>query len=147
MYMSFLEQYQALYKRAEAAVKDALDNEVATVVKDIMEEQTGHQVYSYDASAMAMATRRVDQGGLGDKRFMVHDVTQMDSDFELTVEDTVPFQGSPVDYTTLTDVVERGTAEFNQPYPRPFVAGTETEAVSSGRALAALRDGLKRQGF
>ena len=143
-FMSFLAHYQNLKLRAEAAVDHALGAEVAEAVKDVMEEQTEYQVYSYDASEMAMATRRVDQGGLGDRQLMTGHV---EPGHELVVENIAPFQGTPVDYTTLNDVVERRTAGFNQPFPRPFVAGTQEEAISSGRARKALMEGLKRQGF
>ena len=72
--MSFVQKYNALLGKVEAAVKDALENEVAEEVKDIMQDQTDLQVYPYDASPMAMATRRVDDGGLGDRRNMIASV-------------------------------------------------------------------------
>ena len=52
--MSFVQKYNALLGKVEAAVKDALENEVAEEVKDIMQDQTDLQVYPYDASPMAM---------------------------------------------------------------------------------------------
>ena len=145
--MSYTAPYTTLLSRVEAAAKDALECEVAQEVKDIMKEQTGYQVYSYDASPMAMATRRVDDGGLGDQRNMRSDV-QGDGagTYTLTVENTAPFQFPMGGGTALSDVVEKGLKAYNQPYPRPFVAATQTQAVSSGRAYQALKNGLRRKG-
>ena len=57
--MSFLQQYNALLAKVEDAVDDALEHEAAEEVKDIMEEQTGYQIYSYDASAMEIGRAHV----------------------------------------------------------------------------------------
>jgi len=142
--VSFADRYNALLARVEAAVDDALGREAAEEVKDIMEEQTELQVYSYEASAMAMATRRVDNGGLGDRRNMAASVQD---GHELTVENTAPFQFHAGGSAALSDVVEKGLAGYRQPCPRPLVTGTREEAVSSGRVRRALMDGLKRNGF
>ena len=135
--MSFMAQYHNLMTRVESAVGNALKAEVAEAVKDVMENQLEHQVYSYEASAEAMATRRLDSGGLLDRQFMVSDVTQTasipmgarEAEFELTLEDTAPFQGTQVKGKALSDVVEKGIEGFNQPGPRPFVAGTQEQAT------------------
>ena len=152
--MSFLQQYNALLAKVEDAVDDALEHEAAEEVEDIMEEQTGYQIYSYDASAMAIATRRVDHGGLGDRRNMVADVVRIaaipaakETEYELTVANVAPFQFPTGGSVALSDVVEKGLPGYNQPGPRPFVAGTQEQAIASGRAYRALKDGLKRQGF
>lgn len=111
----------------------------------------------YDASPVAMATRRMDNGGLGDKRNMVHQATRTDfplssggaglGEIELTVENVTPFQFPAGGDTSLAQVVEEGRKEYKQPYPRPFIAGTQGVAVSSGAARRALKDGLRRRGF
>lgn len=152
--MSFLSQYHFLLEKTRAAVIDALEHEAAAEVKDIMEEQTQLQVYSYEASAMAMATRRVDGGGLGDRRNMVSEVVRTARispsghwDYELTVENTAPFQFPASGDAALSDVVEKGLSSYCQPGPRPFVAGTQEQAISTGRAYRALKDGLKRHGL
>lgn len=152
--MSFMAAYLNLVKRAEAAVGDALERETAEAVKDVMEDQLGHQVYAYEASPQAMATRRMDAGGLLDRSMMLAEVEWQESllmgprgVFELSLRDAAPFQGSPVEDLTLAHVVEAGTPGFNQPGPRPFVAGTQEAAAGSGTARAALLDGLRRQGF
>ena len=153
--MSFIQKYDSLLEKVRAAVKDALENEVAGEVKDIMQDQTDLQVYSYDASPMAMATRRVDDGGLGDKRNMVADVVRLgsvpvggrSSEYELTVENVAPFQSPTGGSKALSDVVEEGLKEYRQPCPRPFVSGTEKQAVNTGAAYRALKEGLKRHGF
>lgn len=146
--MSFVQKYRALTARVENAVKDALENETAEEVKDIMRDQADFQVYSYEASAMAMATRRVEDGGLGDKRNMISSVQPAGAgEYELTVENAAPFQFPAGGDAALSDVVGKGLKEYKQPYPRPFAAGTQEQAISSGRAYTALMRGLKRQGF
>lgn len=155
--MSFLQRYIDLTDRVKDAVKDAMENEMAAEVKSIMQDQTERQVYAYDASPMAMATRRMDNGGLGDKRNMVHQVTRTDfsissggaglGEIELTVENVTPFQFPAGGDTSLAQAVEEGRKEYKQPYPRPFIAGTRDVAVSSGAARRALEDGLRRRGF
>ena len=142
--MSFVQKYNALLARVEAAADDALGREVAETVRDIMEEQTEYQVYSYEASPMAMASRRADCGGLGDRRNMAAAVLP---GHELTVENTAPFQSPASGGSALSDVVEQGLSRYHQPGPRPFVAGTQEEAVSSGRAYRALMRGLHRNGL
>lgn len=145
--MSFAQIYNDLLNKTRAAAADAMKHEVAEEVKDIMEEQTEYQVYSYEASAMAMRTRRVDNGGLGDRRNMLHDVSSGPDEVVLTVRDTAPFQDGVSRGVSLAQVVEVGDKSFKQPYPRPFIAETQQEAIASGRAYRALMDGLKRNGF
>lgn len=148
--MSFAKIYNDLLNKVRNAAEDAVVNDVAPEVKDIMQEQTGHQVYSYEASAMAMRMRRVDNGGLGDKRNMVDMVETttagLHSEITLTVEDRAPFQDGISCGISLAQVVDTGDKSFKQPYPRPFIAGTQAEAISSGRAYRALMDGLRRNG-
>lgn len=149
--MSFAQIYNDLLNKVRDAAEDAVVNDVAPEVKDIMQEQTGFQVYSYEASAMAMRMRRVDNGGLGDKRNMVDMVETstagLHSEITLTVEDRAPFQDGISRGISLAQVVETGDKSFRQPYPRPFIAGTQAEAIASGRAYRALMDGLRRNGF
>lgn len=145
--MSFMERYNALLSKVREATADAIEHEVAEEVKDIMEEQTEYQVYSYDASAMAMRTRRVDNGGLGDRRNMLHNVESGPNEVVLTLWNAAPFQDGVSRGVSLTQVVEAGDSAFRQPYPRPFIAGTQQEAVASGRAYRALMNGLKRNGI
>lgn len=145
--MSFVQRYNNLVDKVRAAAADAMKYEVAEEVKDIMEEQAGWQVYSYEASAMAMRTRRVDNGGLGDRRNMRHAVSYGQAEAVLTVWNAAPFQDGVSRSVSLAHVVETGDTDFHQPGPRPFTAGTQEEAVSSGRAYRALKEGLKRNGF
>lgn len=145
--MSFAKIYNDLLNKTRAAAEDAMRHEVAEEVKDIMEEQTEYQVYSYEASAMAMRMRRVDNGGLGDRRNMLHDVAAGPDEVVLTVHNAAPFQDGVSREVSLAQVVETGDTSFRQPYRRPFIAGTQAEAIASGRAYRALMDGLKRNGI
>lgn len=142
--MSLLGRYRALTARVEHAVDAALDHEVAEAVKDVMEACAQEDVYAYQASPQAMATRRDTSGGLGDRQFMQHSV---EPDHVLIVEDTAPFQHETNGAYALSEVVEKGIRGYRQPGPRPFIGHTEEEAISSGRALDALRKGMRRQGI
>lgn len=142
--MSLLRQYRSFTARVERAVDKALTHEVAQTVKDIMEECAQEDVYAYPASPAAMTSRRGTHGGLGDRKFMQHHI---EPDHVLVVEDIAPFQHNTNGPYALSDVVEKGIKGYRQPYPRPFVGHTEEEAISSGRALDALRKGMRRQGI
>lgn len=145
--MSFAKIYNDLLNKTRTAAEDAMRHEVAEEVKDIMEEQTEYQVYSYEASAMAMRMRRVDNGGLGDRRNMLHEVHTGPGEVVLTVHNAASFQDGVSRGVSLAQVVETGDKSFKQPEPRPFIAGTQAEAITSGRAYRALMDGLKRNGL
>jgi hypothetical protein len=140
--LSLLERYQTMSAKLDAAIDSALEHEVAEVVKDIILEQAVSAVYSYPATAPAMSSRRKSDGGLGNRGNLS---ARVEAGHVLIVEDVAPLQGT--DYgIALSDVVEHGLGNYRQPGPRPFLNRSETEAVSSGRAAAALLSGLARQG-
>lgn len=140
--MSFLARYEALQQKLETAVDQALESEVAETVKDIMEEKLESVVYSYQATPEAMAVRRYANGGLQSRENMN---SRVEESHTLVVENVAPLQGTPTG-RALSDVVNDGDSNYRQPGPRPFVTETETEAISSGRALSALMNGLKMRG-
>ena len=90
-----------------------------------------------------MSSRRKSDGGLGDRGNLS---ARVEAGHVLIVEDVAPLQGT--DYgIALSDVVEHGLGNYRQPGPRPFLNRSETEAISSGRAVIALLSGLERQGI
>lgn len=146
-FMSFAEIYNELLNKTRAAAADALEHEVADEVRATMLIKTFDEVYSYDASPEAMESRRMEAGGLGDWDQIRAQVKEEGPSAALEVWNAAPFQDGRQHGVSLTHVVETGSRSFRQPYPRPFIAGTQAEAIASGRAYRALMDGLKRNGI
>ena len=147
--MSFSERYSHFIGDVLDDVYDTLEGEVAQAVRDLMSEQLDSAVYSYEASEEAMESRRYDKGGLADQSNMVATV-DIDSSksYVLTVSNEAPFQQSFLASKgkDLSDVVDQGIPGYNQPGARPFVQPTEDEAITSGRALQAFNEGMKKRG-
>lgn len=145
--MSFREKYDALVAKVSRAAADAMGQEVADEVRATMLIQIFDQVYSYPATPLALETRRMEAGGLGDWDNIRSAVREDPAGATLEVWNAAPFQDGRQHGVSLTHVVETGDKSFRQPYPRPFTAKTQAEVLSSGRAYRALMDGLKRNGF
>lgn len=145
--MSFVDKYDILLSRVSQAAADSLKHEVADEVRATMLIKVFDEVYSYDASPMAMESRRMEAGGLGDWDQIRAEVTSSQSEATLEVWNAAPFQDGQLRSVSLAHVVETGAPSFRQPYPRPFTAKTQAEVLSSGRALQAFKTGLKRHGF
>lgn len=146
-FMSFAQIYNELLNRTRAAAADSLKREVADEVRATMLIKTFDEVYSYDASPMAMESRRMEAGGLGDWDQIRSEVTEDPSEAMLEVWNAAPFQDGRLRSVSLAHVVETGMSAFRQPHPRPFTAKTQAEVLSSGRALQALKKGLTRNGL
>lgn len=145
--MSFAQIYNDLLNKTRAAVADALEHEVADEVRATMLIKAFEEVYSYQATPMAMETRRMEAGGLEDWDQIRAEVKEGGPSATLEVWNAAPFQDGRRHGVSLVHVVETGDKSFRQPYPRPFTAKTQAEVLSSGRALQALRLGLKRNGL
>lgn len=145
--MSFAQIYNDLLNRTRAAATDAMKHEVADEVRATMLVTVFDTVYSYAASPMALDSRRMEDGGLGDWENIQAEVKQVPEGATLEVWDAAPFQDGRLHGVSLAHVVETGDDGFRQPYPRPFTAKTQDEVLSSGRAYRALMDGLKRNGM
>lgn len=145
--MSFQGQYDALLAKVSRAAADALGQEVADEVRATMLIQIFDEVYSYPSTPLAMETRRMEAGGLGDWDNIRSVVKEDPAGAALEVWNAAPFQDGRQHGVSLAHVVESGDNSFRQPYPRPFTAKTQAEVLSSGRACQALMDGLKRNGF
>lgn len=124
-----------------AAVTDALANEVADEAKTAVKEAAKSVVYSYTPQFLS---RREENGGLIDEANII---TTADGD-TLTVENVTGLQnlwgGSHTE--PLTPVITAGKANYNMPYPRPFMDEAKN-LLMSGRAENALRRGLARHGY
>lgn len=145
--MSFAQIYNELLSKTRAAAADALEHEVADEVRATMLIKTFDEVYSYAASSEAMESRRMEAGGLGDWDQIRAEVKEEGPTATLEIWNAAPFQDGQLHGVSLAHVVEKGSKSFRQPYPRPFTAKTQTEVLSSGRALQALRLGLERNRF
>lgn len=145
--MSFAQIYNDLLNKTRTAAADALEHEVADEVRATMLIKTFDEVYSYQATSMAMETRRMEAGGLGDWEQIRSEVKEEGDSVTLEVWNAAPFQDGRLHGVSLAHVVETGSQAFRQPYPRPFTAKTQAEVLSSGRALQALRLGLERNGM
>lgn len=145
--MSTFGQEVAAAKAAmELAISDALQNEVAEVVKKAIVESARENVYeAYDP---VFLSRNAENGGLLDEGNLAVSVTGT----ELTVENLTPFQhlwGGQYPSETLTDVIESGDSRFHMGSAgaRPFMEPAKQAVISGGEAVDALRRGLQRQGI
>lgn len=140
--------------RLKSAVHDALENEVADVVKNYLVESAYENVY--EAYTPEFYSRRYgtknkpDQknGGIMDKESVkidVHDTT-------LTAKDEADWQqlwGGTRPSGMLADAIATGDSRFymGNAGPRPFHEEAARMAVESGEVEDALRNGLERQGY
>ena len=143
--MSFFEHYAKFGYQFQQDLNEVLLGDAAEAVKDIMQQKLDQNVYSYDASDQAMATRRYDDGGLADRENMV---AHVEPGLTLVVEDVAPFQeAGEYKGIDLSDVVQKALHGYNQPGPRPFTADTESECITSGSVLNAINNGLRQRGY
>lgn len=144
--MSFFEHYARFGYQFQQDLNDVLLGEATEAVKDVMQEKLAENVYSYEASEQAMATRRYEEGGLYDRENMV---SHVEPGLTLVVENIAKFQDAPLNSRgkDLSDVVQEGLSSYNQPYPRPFTADTESECISRGNVLQAINEGLRKKGY
>ena len=137
-----LAEAAAKLARLDGAIADALGNEVADEARDCVREAAYEEVY--DAYAPEFLSRRMDSGGLSDPANTITTAAGT----TLTVENVTGLQNlwGGNDTSPLTPIVTAGVPAYHMPFPRPFMDGA-AEKLRSGRAQAALRRGLARQGF
>ena len=135
--MGILAEFQAILRRLDLAVDDALRIEVADAVKAEMRTQVHERVYNAYEPAFP-ESRRMDSGGLSD---ITNYDARVESGHELVVENDTPMQHP--NGSSLVEIVEEGRKSYHMPFPRPFVHEAEQE-VNAGWALA---QGLRRGGF
>ena len=127
--MGVLAEFQAILRRIDLAVDDALRIEVADAVKTEMRAQVHERVYDAYAPEVP-GLRRMDSGGLSD---VDNDNARVESGHELVVENNTPMQHP--DGSSLVEIVEEGRTSQHMPFPRPFVHETEQEINAGGADL------------
>ena len=139
--MATLNEAIAKVQRLNAAVSNALEIEVAEEAKACIKEAALSEVYSY---VPKFESRRMENGGLIDPDNMITTVVGN----TLTVQNVTGLQNlwGGNDTSPLTPIVEDGVPNYYMPYPRPFME-TAKEMLVNGRAEAAFRRGLARQGI
>ena len=135
--MSFVSQYLLEVKpQIERAIDNALPD-LAQGLKQKIEEKARQNVYSYPATASAMAKRRGMLGGAAN-------ISMHMGDKELTLINETTLQHASA---KETQIVEEGWGNYRQPGPRPFMDEARDEYVDSGEADATLANVLRSYGF
>ena len=146
--MSDIDALTSKLTNLDAAIEDALRNEVAQVVKDALVESA--RVNVYEAYTPKFESRRNGHGGIRDPNSIVVEVRGT----ELIAIDTIPgvdddmgwqqLKGGSVPSGRLADAIAHGM--YGAP-PRPFHEKAKEELLHSGSLEDALRRGLARQGI
>lgn len=139
--MSLLEEYMTSIKpRIDAAIHDALQNEIADGLCDAIKESARTRVYDpsvYEPSPEHEAERRYE---LGDRENL--EVFVGENSVEIKNYETLRHHPDVGEVA----VVEEGTS-YGQPFPRPFMEPALQDYVGSGKAEAALEIALRAAGF
>ncbi len=143
--MSVTDDYVKFKINLGQAIQGVLETDLADAAKRAMQEAVDDYVYSYDATPQAIEQRRKQAGGLSDIGNYSHDVTHEDGAYTLTVSNDTPFQGTQVDYTTLTEVVQSGNPAFHQPHERDFITPAQEKLLVEAETM--LQTGLSKFGF
>lgn len=138
--MSAISQYEAIKVKIDEAITQALVSMVRPIA-DSLEESAYRNVYTYQASPMAMDSRRYSFLNIAE-----HTAVNIDkSTHTLTMTTKVTLQSGFND--DEVNIVESGDPTFRQPGPRPFMdQGLETY-VASGAADVELARALYNAGF
>ena len=139
--MSVLQDYLRIRKLLDSAIGNALKDDVADGLKDVIQKKAKENVYSYPASPDAMYKRREESGGLIDDATMLTTVDGLTLTLENAAE---PQHANGVD---LTPIVETGDSAWHQPFARPFMDEARDEYVDNGEADSDIAKALKSMGF
>lgn len=136
--MSVIQDYMQIRGLLDAAIENALRDDVADGLKKAIQEEAQTRVYdAYPVSSK----RRKENGGL------IDDVTMLTSvdGLTLTLENTAePQHASGI---PLTPIVEGGWSSWHQPGPREFMDQACGKYVDNGGADSDLADALRDAGF
>ena len=131
-------------KNIDAAITNALETEVAEEAKLAVKDAAERNVYA--AYTPEFYSRRKEKGGIKDPDNIICHV----SGDTLTVDNVTGLQNlwGGGNTSVLTPIVEEGDAAYHmgKAGPRPFMDFAK-ELLLAGRAEAALRRGLERQGI
>lgn len=145
--MGLKEDLNSFMTRLEAAIDDAMENEVADAAKSELADTAYERVY--EAYEPQFYDRWWENGGLLDTSDKVmktaydpvNKLLEVTDDPEWHNRDEGAVVGIP-----LAEAVEKGI-NMHGAGPRPFHAPAEKSLKDSGRFGAALMAGLKRNGF
>lgn len=139
--MSVLEDYAQIRGLMDSAIGKALGDEVASGLREKIQQKAHEKVYSYPATPSAMYKRRMEDGGLIAEGNLAASV----SGLTLSMENTSEPQHAGG--AALTPVVEEGWSNWHQPGPRPFMDEARDAYVDSGEAESAIAAALAAAGF
>lgn len=136
--MSAVEQYMQIRANIVSALGEALPY-MALGLSDYIEESADLSVYSYNASSMAMKSRR---GTIGDKSNQV--VTIDRGGLSVEIKNIAKLQNGGAGEV---GIVESGDKNYRQPYARPFMDEARDAYVDSGEAMETVKESLRTAGF
>lgn len=136
--MSVLQDYLQIRGLLDAAIENALRDNVADGLKKAIQEEAEKRVY--DAYPVSSKRRKKD-GGLIDDATMITTVEGL----TLTLENAAEPQHA--EGIALTPIVEEGWSSWHQPGPRRFMDEARDAYVDSGDADRDITDALKAAGF
>lgn len=139
--MSVIQDYMQIRGLLDAALENALRDNVADGLKKAIQEKAQENVYSYAASPSAMYKRREENGGLIDDATMITTVEGL----TLTLENAAEPQHA--NGINLTPIVEEGDPDWHQPFARPFMDEARNEYVDNGKADSDIAAALRAMGF
>lgn len=139
--MSVIQDYMQIRALLDAAIENALRDNVADGLKKAIQEKAQENVYSYHASPSAMYKRREENGGLIDEATMITTVEGLTLTLENAAE---PQHANGID---LTPIVEEGDPDWHQPFARPFMDEARNEYVDNGKADSDIAAALRGMGF
>ena len=135
--MSFVSQFLTEVRpQIDRAVAMALPD-MAQGLKKKIAEKAQSEVYSYGATASAMAKRR---GTIGEPS----GIAAHYGEYSLQLVNERTMQGG---MGHEVEMVEEGWSNFRQPYPRPFMDEALNEYVDGGEADRTLANALRAYGF
>lgn len=135
--MSFVSQFlKEVRPQIDRAVDNALPS-LAEGLKKKIKQKADSEVYSYAATASAMAKRRHSIAAAGNMAMRM-------GYYQVEIENQATMQGGD---GHEVEMVEEGWGEFRQPYPRPFMDMALDEYVTGGEGDATLAEVLRSYGF
>lgn len=131
--------------KMEESIEYALLLDVFPVAREAIAREVYDTVYDYEAAPVFMASRRFPNGGISGEKSIDGDAVGR----QLTITDRAGLQNlwSNTWSADVTTIVQEGSKQFNQPYPRPFLNEAIQRAIQYGEIDNALKLGLKKQGI
>lgn len=135
-------EFERITEKVREAVVDALQNDMKSALMKQIEKSAEEVVYSYGATAWAMASRR---GTIGSEAVLTSEVGGGGNSYYLRITNIATTQHPAGD--DEADIVEHGYSNYRQPGPRPFMQTALEKFVDSGEAESILRSALSARGF